>query len=170
MSDQSTAFLDRLEVTFELNGEERTHAVRPSWTLVDFLRRELGLTGTTEGCGVGVCGCCTVLVDGRPINSCQELAVNVDGTTVTTIEGLSDGDELAPVQEAYRQEEGFQCGYCTPGMIMMTQALFDDLEDPSGEEVREYMAENLCRCTGYDSIIAAIDYAQELMRPPSASD
>ena len=170
IDDSSDLFSGTIEVSFELNGEERVETVRSNRTLVEFLRDDLELTGTTEGCGVGVCGCCTVLVDDEPINSCQELAVNVEDKSITTIEGLGTDDELAPVQEAYRCEEGFQCGYCTPGMMIMTQAMFEETSDPDDEDIREYMSENLCRCTGYDSILRAIDRAGELSDPSLADD
>lgn len=151
-------FQRRREITLDLNGETRTKTVPSGQTLLQFLREDLGLTGTTEGCGVGVCGSCTVLLDGKPVSSCQELAVNADGKPVTSVEGVG-GEELSPVQAAYRDEEGFQCGYCTPGMIVMTTALLEENPDPTREELREYMSENLCRCTGYESIENAIDRA-----------
>lgn len=156
----ATELTDRRSIECEINGQTVSRTVRPNRTLVDLLREELDLTGTTEGCGVGVCGCCTVLKDGEPVNSCLELAVNADGTEITTIEGLRADGELSPVQQAYKDHEGFQCGYCTPGMIMMTTALFDDNPDPDDAFVREYMSENLCRCTGYASIMDAIDAAR----------
>lgn len=147
-----------------VNGRTVSRTVPPHRTLVEFLRDDLELTGTTEGCGVGVCGCCTVLVDSEPINSCLELAVNADGHAITTIEGLGTDAELDPVQEAFRSEEGFQCGYCTPGMIMMTRALLTEHPDPGAETIDHYMAENLCRCTGYESIHASITRAIDLVQ------
>ena len=156
----STELRNRRDIACEINGRSVERSVRPNRTLVDLLREELDLTGTTEGCGVGVCGCCTVLKDGEPVNSCLELAVNADGSEITTIEGLRSGGELSPVQRAFKEYEGFQCGYCTPGMIMMTTAMFEDESQPDDEFVREYMSENLCRCTGYESIMDAIDAAR----------
>lgn len=150
---------NRRSVEVVVNGETVERSVGTHRTLVEFLRKGLDLTGTTEGCGVGVCGCCTVLVDGEPMNACLELAVNVDGRSVTTIEGLGAGDSLDPVQEAYRAEEGFQCGYCTPGMIVMTKRLLEEHPDPDEATTAQYMSENLCRCTGYTSIRNAIDEA-----------
>lgn len=152
----------RHEITFELNGEEVTQRVRPNRTLVEFLREDLQLRGTTEGCGVGVCGCCTVLVDGEPVSSCIELAINVDGRSVRTVEGLADlspGDELHPLQEAFQDHEGFQCGYCTPGMLMSSYALLESNPDPSEPEIKAYLSENLCRCTGYASIVRSVQVA-----------
>lgn len=152
-------FSSSVGVDCTVNGDERSVTIDPSTTLVELLRETLGLTGTTEGCGVGVCGCCTVFVDDEPVNACLELAVNVDGAEVETVEGLGRPGELDPVQAAFKSEEGFQCGYCTPGMVMMTKAML--VEDPEPDEamVRRYMAENLCRCTGYESILAAIEGA-----------
>ncbi|WP_218836375.1 (2Fe-2S)-binding protein [Halorarum salinum] len=156
-----TAVRDRVEVQVTVNDKELTRTIDPSTTLVELLREEFNLTGTTEGCGVGVCGCCTVYLDGKPVNSCLELAVNADGLAIETIEGLGDKNELDPVQEAFEEEEGFQCGYCTPGMIMMSKAMLDEVGDPDDETLQHYMSENLCRCTGYESIFDAIDTAAE---------
>lgn len=155
-----------VEIECTVNGETVSTTVEPHWTLLDLLREEFDLTGTTEGCRVGVCGCCTVVVDGEPINSCLELAVNADAASITTIEGLGSEDDLDPVQEAYREEEGFQCGYCTSGMIMMTKSLLeeDDVSPTDDEQVKRYMSENLCRCTGYASITDAIETAYEKAR------
>lgn len=150
-----------VEIDCTVNDREVSQTIDPSTTLLDLLREELDLTGTTEGCGVGVCGCCTVYMDGKPVNSCLELAVNADGTTVKTVEGLGKNDELDPVQDAFKEEEGFQCGYCTPGMIMMSKAMLEENGDPDEETMQHYMSENLCRCTGYDSIFDAIDTAIE---------
>lgn len=150
-----------VEVECEVNGASVSRTVRPNRTLVEFLRSELSLTGTTEGCGVGVCGCCTVQVDGDPINACLELAVNVDGKSVVTVEGLNDRSGYHPVQEAFKAEEGFQCGYCTPGMIMMAKSLFEEYPDPDEDVIEKYMSENLCRCTGYESITASLRTARE---------
>lgn len=151
----------RVDVQCTVNGEAVSRTVDPSTTLLEFVRTELGLTGTTEGCGVGVCGCCTVDVDGDPVNACLELAVNANGATIETIEGLGEGDEPDPVQAAFQTEEGFQCGYCTPGMIMMTRSMLEAVDAPDEETIRRFMSENLCRCTGYGSIVDAIDTAVE---------
>lgn len=156
-----TEVRDRVDVQMTVNDRELSRTIDPSTTLVELLREEFDLTGTTEGCGVGVCGCCTVYVDGEPVNSCLELAVNADGATVETVEGLGDGDELDPVQEAFKEEEGFQCGYCTPGMIMMSKSMLDEVGEPDEDTLKHYMSENLCRCTGYESIFDSIDTAVE---------
>lgn len=152
-----------VEIECTVNGETVSKTVEPHRTLLDLLRDELDMTGTTEGCGVGVCGCCTVTIDGEPVNSCLELAVNVDGASIRTIEGLGSDDELDPVQEAYLEEEGFQCGYCTSGMVMMTKSLLEEDDVSLSDEgaVKRYMSENLCRCTGYASIIDSIETACE---------
>ena len=150
------------EIELTINGEEVQATVPPHRTLVELLRDELDLTGTTEGCGVGVCGCCTVLVDGNPMASCFELAVNADGKEIRTVEGLaalSPGDGLHPLQEAFQEHEGFQCGYCTPGILMSTAAMLADVPDPDEDDIRTYLAENLCRCTGYSQIIESIEAA-----------
>lgn len=158
-----TGAVSAVQIECTVNGETVSRTVEPHWTLLDLLRDELNITGTTEGCGVGVCGCCTVTLDGEPINSCLELAVNADGASITTIEGLGSGDDLDPVQEAYLEEEGFQCGYCTSGMVMMTRSLFDedDVSTSDDEAVKRYMSENLCRCTGYSTILDSIETARE---------
>lgn len=148
-----------MDVQVTVNERELSRTVDPSTTLVELLREEFDLTGTTEGCGVGVCGCCTVYVDGEPVNSCLELAVNADGSTVETVEGLGNENELDPVQEAFKEEEGFQCGYCTPGMIMMSKAMLEEVGNPDADTLKHYMSENLCRCTGYESIFNSIDTA-----------
>jgi carbon-monoxide dehydrogenase small subunit len=133
-------------------------------TLVDVLRNDLGLTGTKEGCGLGECGACTIIMDGKAVNSCLVLAAEADGKHITTIEGLADGDELHPIQEAFVECGGLQCGFCTPGMIMSTKALLDENPNPSEEEIRRGIAGNICRCTGYAKIIESIKAAAENMR------
>ena len=151
-------------LAFTLNGEETTTRVKPHRTLVELLREELGLRGTTQGCGVGVCGCCTVLVAGDMVSSCLELAVNVDGAEVWTVEGLADmhgGEGLHPVQEAFQEREGFQCGYCTSGMLMSASALLRDVPDPDRVDVETYLSENICRCTGYEPIVESVHAAAQ---------
>lgn len=151
-------------IEFTLNDEEVSATIPASRTLVEMLRDDLNRTGTTEGCGVGVCGSCTVLVDNRMVSSCLELAVNVHGSDVQTVEGLDNsypGDEMHPVQEAFQDCEGFQCGYCTPGMLMGASALLEENPDPSREEIKEQLSENLCRCTGYKSILDSVEKAAE---------
>ena len=143
-------------VSLFINGSEFTVPVRPNLTLLDLLRRELGLTGTKAGCEAGDCGACTVLLDGDPVNACLVLAIETDGRTVTTIEGLGRGAELDPVQQAFIEHGAVQCGYCTPGMVLTARALLDRNPDPTEAEVREAIAGNLCRCTGYVKIVDAI--------------
>jgi carbon-monoxide dehydrogenase small subunit len=151
-------------VTAVINGVERTEQAPVRLTLADFLRHQLGLTGTHLGCEHGVCGACTVLLDGRSVRSCLMLAVQIDGHAVTTVEGLGgDGDELHPIQQAFREHHGLQCGFCTPGMLTTLVEFLVDVPDPSEEEVRIAISGNLCRCTGYDSIVrATLDAAQRL--------
>lgn len=149
------------EVTFEVNGSERTIRVAPGTPLRDALRDELGLTGTKDACEVGKCGACTVLKDGQPVKSCLIPAHQAHDTSVTTIEGLDTGGTLHPVQAAFIEEFGLQCGYCTPGFVITAAALLAEKPDPSREEIKEYLKGNLCRCTGYTKIIAAVQRAGE---------
>jgi carbon-monoxide dehydrogenase small subunit len=146
----------RIHITAAINGREREFSVKPNQTLLEFLREELHLKGGMEGCGVGVCGSCTVLVDGRPVSSCLMLAANVEGRRVTTIEGLAHGDQLHPIQQAFIDHQAFQCGYCTPGMIMATKALLESNPHPTEEEIRDFLSGNLCRCGTYGEILAAV--------------
>jgi carbon-monoxide dehydrogenase small subunit len=139
-----------------INGSQQEVAVRPNQTLLEFLRDNRSLQGSVEGCGVGVCGSCTVLVDGRPVSSCLMLASNAEGKKVTTIEGLSHSGELDPVQRAFLKHQAFQCGYCTPGMIMAVKGLLADNPHPSEEQARDYLSGNLCRCGTYSEVLAAV--------------
>ena len=139
-----------------INGREVEASVKPNQTLLDWLRDDLRLRGSREGCGVGVCGSCTVLVDGRPVSSCLMLATNAEGKEIQTIEGLAKGDDLDPVQQAFLDQQAFQCGYCTSGMIMATKALLSSNPKPSEEEVRDYLSGNICRCGTYQEVMAAI--------------
>ena len=147
-------------VEFTVNGDAYRLDVEPNRRLIDVLREDLGLTGTKEGCSIGVCGACTVLLDGEMISACLALTVNAHGREVTTIEGLALGERLHPLQQAFIDHGGFQCGICTPGQIMAAKALLDQNPNPSREEVVEWMTGNLCRCTGYykimDSIMACV--------------
>jgi len=143
-------------IKLTLNGTPIRRDVEDSRLLVEFLREDLKLTGTKESCGVGVCGACTVLLDGKPISSCLALAVHADGCTVTTIEGIAEGDQLHPLQEAFLAHGGFQCGICTPGQILAAKALLDANPHPTRAEIQHWMMGNLCRCTGYYKIIEAI--------------
>jgi aerobic-type carbon monoxide dehydrogenase small subunit (CoxS/CutS family) len=152
----------RIAITTTINGHERELAVKPNQTLLECLRDDLRLRGAVEGCGVGVCGSCTVLVDGRPVSSCLLLASNAAGKQVTTIEGLAQGDALHPVQEAFLRQQAFQCGYCTPGMIRATVALLESYPRPTEAETRDYLSGNICRCGTYVEVLAAVqDLAQQ---------
>ena len=143
-------------IHLRVNGEDHDVQVQPQQLLVDCLRYDLGLTGTKEGCSVGVCGACTVLVDGRMAASCIMLAVAADGAEITTIEGLAQDGRLHPLQQSFIDQGGFQCGICTPGQIMAAKALLDEVPDPSEDEIKEWMMGNLCRCTGYYKILESI--------------
>lgn len=143
-------------VTINVNGDEYTRVVKANTLLVNFLRDELDLTGTKKGCELGDCGSCTILLDGKPVNSCLILALDADGKKVTTIEGVSDTDQLSVVQEKFVEYGAIQCGYCAPGMIMSATALLAENPKPTAEEVRAGISGNLCRCTGYINIIKAI--------------
>jgi carbon-monoxide dehydrogenase small subunit len=147
-----------------VNGSPRPAPATARRLLSDYLRADLGLTGTHVGCEHGVCGCCTVLLDGRPVRSCLMLAVQADGHEVTTIEGLApDGADLHPVQRAFKECHGLQCGFCTPGFVLTIAALLEENPDPGPEEIEEGISGNLCRCTGYASIRRAAARAAELM-------
>ncbi len=146
----------RRQIRMRVNGEEVEGWVEPKRTLLDFIRDDLNLTGAKKGCDQGNCGACTVLVDGRPINSCLMLAVEAEGSEVLTIEGLAEGTKLDPIQEAFIQQGAIQCGYCTPGMILSAKALLDENPRPTEREVRVAISGNLCRCTGYKKIVEAI--------------
>jgi carbon-monoxide dehydrogenase small subunit len=145
------------ELTFTLNGEAMNAEVDPQWTLLYLLREVLELTGTKEGCGYGECGACTVIIDGQAVNSCLYPVMEAEGKTITTVEGLASKDgQLHPLQTAFINEGAVQCGFCTPGMIMSAKALLDTKDKPTEEEIKDAIAGNLCRCTGYVKIIDAI--------------
>ena len=148
-------------VRFTVNGRAEIVNVEPPILLLDALRDDSGLLGTKEGCGTGDCVACTVLVDGEPVCSCLTLAVEVDGRAITTVEGLAPGDELHPLQAAFIELGGLQCGFCTPGILVAAAALLNNNPTPSDAEIRESLAGNLCRCTGYDKIVTAIQVAAE---------
>jgi aerobic carbon-monoxide dehydrogenase small subunit len=148
-------------VTLHVNGSTHRLVIDPVASLLRVLRDELGLTGTKEGCGTGYCGACTVLVDGRPVNSCLFFAVDADHRRVTTIEGVAADETTAGVPAAFVEHGGLQCGYCTPGMIVSATALLDDDPDPSPERIRRSLSGNLCRCTGYQSIVRSVRAAAE---------
>ena len=145
-----------MQITLTVNGVERTAEAEPRTLLVYFLREQLGLTGTNIGCDTSSCGACTVHVDGESVKSCTMLAVQADGTSITTIEGLADGEELHPMQQAFQENHGLQCGYCTPGMVMAAVSLLDENPTPTEREVRLGLEGNLCRCTGYHNIVKAV--------------
>jgi aerobic-type carbon monoxide dehydrogenase small subunit (CoxS/CutS family) len=151
-------------IRLTVNGDPRVAEVEPRRLLVDFLREELGLTGTHIGCEQGVCGTCTVLLNGTSIRSCITLAVQADGAEVSTIEGLAVGGELHPLQDEFSDKQGLQCGYCTPGMLMRAQEILAQNPDPTAEQVRAAIASNLCRCTGYQFITEAVLAAAARMR------
>jgi carbon-monoxide dehydrogenase small subunit len=149
------------EITLEINGREETIIVEDADTLLEVLRNRFKLWSVREGCGVGACGTCTVLLDGRPVSSCFVLAVRVAGRQITTLEGLSDGQSLHVIQQAFVSQRALQCAYCTPGFVLAVKALLDEIPNPSDEEIREYLSGNLCRCAGYADILRAARLAQE---------
>jgi carbon-monoxide dehydrogenase small subunit len=149
-------------VSCTINGESREFLAESRTTLLGALRDTLDMTGTKEGCSNGNCGACTVLLDGRPVVSCLVLAVECDGSQIETIEGVAQPEKLAPVQQAFLENAALQCGICTPGIIMQTRALLKDNPTPTEEEIRFYLAGNLCRCTGYDKIVKAVQQTATL--------
>jgi aerobic-type carbon monoxide dehydrogenase small subunit (CoxS/CutS family) len=155
---------DRRRIRCTVNGGGIERDIPVTRMLVDFLRDDLGLTGTKRSCDVEVCGVCTVLVDGHPVSACTCLAIEVDGADVLTIEGLADGETLHPIQRAFVEEYAMQCGYCTPGMVLTAKALLEAEPAPDRERVVEFMHGNLCRCTGYKPIVDAVCRAAEAMR------
>lgn len=155
-------------ITFNVNGEDYTILARPNWTLLYVLREELHLTGTKFGCGTGDCGSCKVLVDGKAQNSCTLLARNAEGKKIVTIEGVSCGNQLHSVQQAFVDAGAIQCGFCTPGMVIRTIALLNENPSPSKEEIVDALSNNICRCTGYKKIIEAVQLAARRMREGDA--
>jgi aerobic carbon-monoxide dehydrogenase small subunit len=150
-------------ITVTVNAQERSAEVEPRLLLVHFLRETLGLTGTHVGCDTTSCGACTVLLDGMPIKSCTFLAVQADGREVTTVEGLLRDGELHPIQEGFKEEHGLQCGFCTPGMMLTATALLEENPNPSEEEIRWALSGNVCRCTGYQNIVKAVQWTAAKM-------
>lgn len=148
------------EIEITLNGRRRKFRAKPNELLINVLRDRFSLTGAKYGCGLGECGACTVLVEGKPVLSCLTLAVSMDGHDIRTIEGLGD-EKLDPLQESFLEHGAVQCGFCTPGMIMTARSLLDGNPSPSEEEIREYLRGNLCRCTGYQGIIQAVKHCNE---------
>jgi len=146
-------------INFKLNGMPVSADVKPHHNLVELLQSQFGLTGARESCGQGLCGCCTVIVNGSAVSGCLYLAARVDGTEVVTVESLDAGNRLSPVQEAFIEAGAFQCGYCTPGFVLMTTQLLDAHPDPDDEQIRHYLSGNLCRCAAYPQIIEAVKLA-----------
>ena len=150
-------------ITLTVNGESYEALVKPNSTLLDVLRDQLELTGSKRGCDAGDCGSCTVIMDGRPVNACLVLALKAEGREITTIEGLAEGTQLHPIQEAFVEYGAIQCGFCTPGMVLSAKALLDRNPKPTEEEIKSGIAGNLCRCTGYIKIVEAIQAASQKM-------
>jgi aerobic carbon-monoxide dehydrogenase small subunit len=156
-------------ITMTVNGEARRGYAEPRKTLADFIREDLALTGTHLGCEHGVCGACTVLLDGSAVRSCLVFAVQAEGSEITTIEGIGPSDgTLGPVQEAFRQAHGLQCGFCTPGFVVSVHAFLAENPSPTLDEIKEGLSGNLCRCTGYQGIIKAVQIAAETMQVPAS--
>jgi aerobic carbon-monoxide dehydrogenase small subunit len=155
------------QITVTVNGAEHSLGVESRLLLVHLLREELNLTGTHVGCDTTSCGACTVLVDGVPVKSCTHFAVQVDGRQVKTVEGLANGAELHPIQEGFRQEHGLQCGFCTPGMMLVSSALLEENPDPTEEEIRWALSGNICRCTGYQNIVKSVQWAANKLKETS---
>ena len=151
--------MNKLQISLRVNGEDHELLVAPNRTLTDVLRDDLDLTGTKHGCDEGECGSCTVLLDGNPVNSCLVLAAQADGHDITTIEGVADGSDLHPVQQAFVDKGAVQCGFCTPGMVLSAKALLDRKKRPTEHEIRSAISGNLCRCTGYQKIVDAVQAA-----------
>lgn len=153
-----------MQITLQLNGETHSDEVEPRLLLVHYLREVCGRTGTHIGCETGLCGACTVLMNGEAIKSCMVLAVQADGAAITTIEGLADANGLHPIQQGFWEKHGLQCGYCTPGMILTATQLLERNPNPTREEIAHALEGNLCRCTGYTHIIDAVEYAAQKMQ------
>ena len=146
-------------ITFKLNGAPVVADVKPHHNLVELLQTQFGLTGARESCGQGLCGCCTVVVNGKAVSGCLYLALFIDGAEVTTVESLDTRDKLSPVQEAFIEASAFQCGYCTPGFVMMVTQLLDENPDPTDEQIKHYLTGNLCRCATYPEVMDAVKLA-----------
>src|SRR5687768_5536770 len=160
----------QLSISFRLNGVPATASVEPHHNLVELLQSQFGLTGARESCGQGLCGCCTVLVNGRAVSGCLYLASFVDGAEVATIEGFDSADRLSPVQEAFIEAGAFQCGYCTSGFIVMATQLLDEHPEPTNDQIAHYLSGNLCRCAAYPEIIAAVKLAAQKRKTSNVSD
>jgi carbon-monoxide dehydrogenase small subunit len=163
------ADVQRIQISLTLNGKREEIEVEPRDLLLDVVRNRFGLTGAKRSCDMQVCGACTVLIDGGPVSACTTLAVETRGRSVLTIEGLAADGKLHPLQEAFIRHGGFQCGFCTPGMILAAKALLDEIPDPSDRELKHFMRGNICRCTGYKKIMESIHAAAKRMRGPDGS-
>ncbi len=155
---------DKIVITATINGEEMEFLADERDSLLDALRERIGLTGAKEGCNNGNCGACAVIMDGRMVNSCCVMAAEVEGTSLTTVEGIASDTELHPIQQCFLEEAALQCGICTPGFLIASKALLEKNPNPTEHEIRFWLAGNLCRCTGYDKIIRAVQKAGEMMR------
>lgn len=155
---------EKCSITLTVNGETHRATVEPRRNLADALRDDLGLTGTHVGCEHGVCGACTVLVDGKPVRSCLLFAVQAEGAEIDTVEGLADGETLHPLQQAFWENHGLQCGFCTPGFLMLAAGALAENPHMDDEDIREVLSSNLCRCTGYQNIVKAVRAAARVMR------
>jgi len=164
LGDEATGAVPMRRIKFTINGEKKIAEVEPRLLLSHLIRRGVGLTGTHMGCDTTNCGACTVLVDGQAVKSCTMLAVQADGRSIETVEGLASASELHPLQEGFRQEHGLQCGFCTPGMMMAAKALLARNPDPTEEDVRWALSGNLCRCTGYQNIVKSVLWAAAKLR------
>jgi carbon-monoxide dehydrogenase small subunit len=158
------------QIAFDMNGNQEQVAAAPNQTLLQLLRDELGLTGTKDGCSSGDCGACVVLLDGKPVNSCMVLALQADGSSVMTIEGLAKDGELHPLQRAFGEAWAFQCGFCTPGMLISCYALLESNDNPTREEILTAIAGNFCRCTGYQGVVKAVQQAAAELRATNSGE
>ncbi|MFH1033971.1 MAG: (2Fe-2S)-binding protein [Pseudomonadota bacterium] len=161
--------MEDMKISFVINGHPMSLSVPPQRTLLEMIREDLLLTGTKEGCGHGECGTCTVILDGKTVNSCLVLAVEAQGKEITTVEGLAQGDQLHPLQQAFVEHHGMQCGFCTSGMLIAAKSLLDHNPDPTREQIKEGLAGNLCRCTGYIKIFDAVEAAAGSLKKEQAS-
>jgi carbon-monoxide dehydrogenase small subunit len=165
--DKGARYMKQEEITLKVNGTNYRLSIETRRTLLEVLRENLGLTGTKKSCNEGNCGACTVLIDGRPVASCLVLAMDAQGKEILTIEGLSEGEKLHPIQEAFLKHGAIQCGFCTPGMVMSAKALLDENPEPTTTEIRKAISGNLCRCTGYQHIVDSILAASKMMQKKS---
>jgi aerobic carbon-monoxide dehydrogenase small subunit len=161
---RSPPMSEKTAITLDVNRKRYAVTVEPRRSLADVLREDCGLTGTHLGCEHGVCGACTVLVDGRPVRACLMFGVQAEGKAIRTVEGLADGDTLHPLQKAFHENHGLQCGFCTPGFLMLAAGVLEENPDMSDEEIRDVLSSNLCRCTGYQNIVKAMRVAADEMR------